>query len=70
VIQLLVHSVEHDFRVIEALQQGSDAALFLCGQKVMPARDRARALTKPLDAQHLAANWTDELFRCPIAGAA
>jgi len=28
----------------------------------MATRDRARTLTKPLETQHLAANWTDKFF--------
>jgi hypothetical protein len=36
----------------------------------MPARDRASSLTQSFQSEYFTADRTDELFACPIAGAA
>src|SRR4029078_4512499 len=69
-IQFLVDSVQNYFGVVEALQQRTGTALLLGRKKVMPPRYRARTLSKPFDAQHLAANWAHELSGCPITASA
>jgi hypothetical protein len=70
-IQLLVHSIENQFRVVEAQQQRARATLFLGGEQMMTPGNRARALAKSFGAQHLAADRANEfLAGSSIAGAA
>ena len=42
-IQLLVDSIENQFRVVEAQQQRARATLFLGGEQMMTPSNRARA---------------------------